>query len=207
MMDGRDGELMMDAAGSAAAAAAAAAAAVGGAVGGAVGSGVLGASMAVDEARARARAEADNGVRLPQNNTVSNNVISDYGVWDKQVRWAVGGARAAGTASLGGYQQYRTTCRAFISAAALCLSALRQLVRTAAACILNLRRAGTSRYVGGPLMEKPSILWLLLIAVVRPQRWPAGFVSLAITHSLPTRPSPLSLTPFFVAWPLERSVP
>jgi hypothetical protein len=26
----------------------------------------------------------DNGVRLPKNNIISHNVISDYGVWDKQ---------------------------------------------------------------------------------------------------------------------------
>ena len=26
----------------------------------------------------------DNGVRLPKGNTVSHNVFSDYGVWDKQ---------------------------------------------------------------------------------------------------------------------------
>jgi hypothetical protein len=27
---------------------------------------------------------ADNGVRLPSNNLVCNNVFADYGVWDKQ---------------------------------------------------------------------------------------------------------------------------
>ena len=27
---------------------------------------------------------ADNGVRLPQGNLVSNNVFADYGIWDKQ---------------------------------------------------------------------------------------------------------------------------
>ena len=27
---------------------------------------------------------ADNGVRLPKNNTVSHNIFSDYGIWDKQ---------------------------------------------------------------------------------------------------------------------------
>ena len=26
----------------------------------------------------------DNGVRLPKENVVTRNVISDYGVWDKQ---------------------------------------------------------------------------------------------------------------------------
>jgi len=29
-------------------------------------------------------AAADNGVRLPKHNLVSNNVFADYGIWDKQ---------------------------------------------------------------------------------------------------------------------------